>query len=284
MKKVLTIITASLFLLAGTTACKTIQMLDNNSNSQSQATTSQPATKALNALPLDVLNGTWIITEAMGQKTVGDETVHIIFDTASHRIYGNNGCNTFNGSLVIGNNCAIAFADCIATMKACGPDVTDANVMKALAATAFYDTQAHSKDEAHITLLDNTGSAVATLSRQMHDKLNGQWTVIEINGAKVSLEEKPTLIFDMENKSINGNTGCNMINGSITFDASSTLRKVAFKDVASTRKMCEPATMTVEEKLLAALRKTNSFRIINSNCIALYAEPSAIDLIVLKRL
>ena len=280
MKKVSTLLTAVVLILTATTACKTTQTLEKTTP---QATTTQSASVSYTALPLDMLNGKWLITEAMGHKVVGDEAVTILFDTATHRIYGNNGCNTFNGTLVTGKNCSLQFADCITTTKACRPEVTDTHVMNALNSTTHYNTLSHNKNEAKITLLDGKGNVVATLVRLMHDKLNGNWEVIEINGAKVQLEEKPTLIFDTDNMSIHGNSGCNMLNGGIDFDTTSHNRHMALVNVASTRRMCDPASMAVEDKLLSTLGKVNAFRIINDNCIALYAEPSAIDLIVLKR-
>ena len=249
MKKVSTLLTAVVLILTATTACKTTQTLEKTTP---QATTTQSASVSYTALPLDMLNGKWLITEAMGHKVVGDEAVTILFDTATHRIYGNNGCNTFNGTLVTGKNCSLQFADCITTTKACRPEVTDTHVMNALNSTTHYKTLSHNKNEAKITLLDSKGNVVATLVRLMHDKLNGNWEVIEINGG-------------------------------IDFDTTSHNRHMALVNVASTRRMCDPASMAVEDKLLSTLGKVNAFRIINDNCIALYAEPSAIDLIVLKR-
>ncbi|MBQ6939308.1 MAG: META domain-containing protein, partial [Muribaculaceae bacterium] len=58
---------------------------------------------------------------------------------------------------------------------------------------------------------------------------------------------------------------------------------IRFTGVASTRRMCTPAAMEVEDKMLELLNNINAFRILDNNRVALFATPSEHHLIVIKR-
>ena len=49
-------------------------------------------------------------------------------------------------------------------------------------------------------------------------KLEGKWNVVEVKGEKVLEEGLPQMDFNMAEKKLHGNTGCNLFNTTITLD------------------------------------------------------------------
>ena len=271
MKKIQLILAASAALLLGTTACKTSQKVQSSDAQQSTKTeTTHTVNRNYKALSTDLLNGEWIIVSALEKPVVGNEIVNIFFDIDTQRVYGNNGCNTFSGTLSLGKHCSIAFTDCITTLMACHPEITERNVMQALGATTHYNTIKNDNTEISINLLDEQGNVVATLTRQMSQQLNGYWNIIEV-------------VLDLEAGKLTGNSGCNIMNGTINYNATANDNKISFNDIASTRRMCAPDAMEVEDKVLDMLNKIDAFRIINNNKVELYSTTDEKTIIVLQR-
>lgn len=270
-----------IMIMALTTSCKTTRTAE--STQPTTTPTTQETHIHMKALSIEQLRGEWLFTQALGKEVVGDEPVRIIFDTHSHRVFGNNGCNTFNGTLVMGDNCSMEFTNCMSTTMACRPEVTDNNVMQAVNDTRHYNAVEVSNNSIVIELLDGNYQRVALVSRQMREVLNGNWEVVELDGKKVRLEQKPTMIIDIEARKLSGNSGCNIMNGEIEYDNTTLNNGIRFTGVASTRRMCAPAAMEVEDKMLGLLNNIDSFRILDNNRVALYASPSEHNLIVIKR-
>lgn len=281
MKKSQIILAASAALLIGMTSCKTTQATDQQQKSQTETT--QKVNRNYQPLALDRLNGEWIIDQALGKPVVGDGIVNIIFDINSQQVLGNNGCNTFNGTLTLGEDCVISFTNCITTLKACQPKVTERNVMQAIGATTHYNTVKNDNNEIAIQLLDESGNVVANLSRQMLQELGGYWEIIEVNGKKVKHEEMPTIVLDIESGKLTGNSGCNIMNGNIKYESSKNNHSITFDNIASTRRMCAPDAMEVEDAVLDALNKVNSFRITSNKNVQLYSTSSEKISLLLQR-
>ena len=87
--------------------------------------------------------------------------------------------------------------------------------------------------------------------------LDGEWNITEVDGQQVSMDKMPFIGFDVAQKRIYGNSGCNRMMG--TFEADSlkpgTLK---FGPVGSTRMMCPD--MKTEQSVLGALDKVTSYR------------------------
>ncbi len=279
MKRLLLPTMASIILMMGTTSCKTTEKAEMTKHNSTQVT--QVEIKDLHPIDEDLLQGNWIITSAMGNSLISDETAYIIIDAKNHRIYGNNGCNTFNGTLVLGENCSISFTDCITTLMACRPEVTDGNVMQALGRTTYYNTTQHNHNVLIIDLLDSTGSTVATLQRDMREMLNGQWSIVEADGMKIKLDEMPQIVIDIEESKFTGNSGCNIMNGNIVSNDKE--NKINFVGVISTRRMCSPQVMEVEDKILDVINKIKSFSILDNNRVALYGDASQYAIMILEK-
>lgn len=68
-----------------------------------------------------LINTKWKLVELEG-KDVRDSDAFIFFTDENSRVYGNSGCNSFNGSFIVKNELQISFSKMASTMMAC-PDM-----------------------------------------------------------------------------------------------------------------------------------------------------------------
>lgn len=67
--------------------------------------------------------------------------------------------------------------------------------------------------------------------------LNGEWNITEVDGQKITDKKMPFIGFDVAQKRIYGNSGCNRMMG--TFEADSlTPGALSFGPIGSTRMAC----------------------------------------------
>lgn len=89
------------------------------------------------------------------------------------------------------------------------------------------------------------------------NELEGEWNVIELEGKSLSSDNPlPFLSFDLKEKRLSGNTGCNRIIGSLDIDESNS-EMISFPQVGSTRMACPD--MYVEDNLLRLLSSVKYF-------------------------
>ena len=94
----------------------------------------------------------------------------------------------------------------------------------------------------------------ATLS-----SINGEWNIIEINGAAVvpaPNQEFPFIGFDTNTGKVFGNSGCNRMMGS--FDVNAKPGTIDLGAMASTRMACPD--MTLEQNVLSALGQVKKYK------------------------
>lgn len=98
--------------------------------------------------------------------------------------------------------------------------------------------------------------------------LNGTWELNYISGIRIAFDglypdKKPQITFDVDNKKISGNTGCNSFNGKLNMDGN----KINFNDpMAMTRMMCQGAGETT---FLETLKKVNTWSVSEGNTLNL---------------
>ncbi|TYB78924.1 META domain-containing protein [Bizionia myxarmorum] len=97
-------------------------------------------------------------------------------------------------------------------------------------------------------------------------QLNGDYKISMV-GADSSFNEDVTIQFNSDEKTVSGNSGCNLFNGSYTSEGS----KLEFGSLATTRKMCDTEANTLEQNVLKALQNTKSYSI-STNEISFYDE------------
>lgn len=69
-------------------------------------------------------------------------------------------------------------------------------------------------------------------------RLAGEWNIDNVNGQKVTGEERPMLNFDLSQGRLYGNNGCNVINANLVTGPGN---KLQFSDMLSTRMYCADA-------------------------------------------
>jgi len=199
--------------------------------------------------------GEWVVT-AVGTKviTTEDDLPYFTFVPADGKFYGNNGCNTVNGSYKLTPAGMISFSNVLSTMRYC-PDVSydsDINAVfndKNTVATTFKTVG----NEAYLTLSAN-GRQLMTLRRSNMDFLNGQWRVSDINGTAID-DEEANIFFDIYEKKVHGNTGCNFFNGAIMFDPA-VANSISFSGMGVTRMACPKGDQ--ERNMLVALEEAST--------------------------
>jgi putative lipoprotein len=83
----------------------------------------------------------------------------------------------------------------------------------------------------------------AITSREATTDLPGtSWELVELDGADVSGEVPPTLVFD-ESGNVSGTTGCNTFNGEVSIDGSD----LTFGPLAMTRMACVDEDLAAQE-------------------------------------
>jgi len=183
------------------------------------------------------LGGQWTIIKAGDMTIDRDEDMpYIIFEPSTSLFYASNGCNTLNGVYSIDSLNRLSFHNVMSTLRAC-PDVkyeTQINALLSDSPTAIKISDTGS--ESFLDFLNDNGLTIMRLRRGKLQFLNGQWDVESIAGLK-KLEVPASIFFDIAELKLHGNTGCNIVNGSIYLDHRHP-NSVDFSNMATTRMAC----------------------------------------------
>ena len=227
--------------------------------------------------PATQIAGEWTMLTIDNKKISALKRPFITFDFAEKRFYGNNGCNIVNGTFSCDSS-SIVFDNMISTRMACDNETPEHVVMKVF------------NDVASVKLFEKNGirylhfvnkkmHTLAVFKEQNLNFMNGAWTVEEINGQHVT-DENVKLVIDLDQLKLHGNSGCNIINGTIYIDYMKDWG-VQFQQLISTMKMCE--NIKTETALRVSLEVTETCKKINDSKIALYDNKGQC-VAVLKRL
>ena len=228
------------------------------------ANVDQPMREITITNPAQQLYGEWDIMTMRKKKVYTMERAYLYLDFAGgNKVYGNNGCNTINGTFQLKGN-EIMFSDFISTERSCHNVTNEKTIMHSLADVRRY-TLTTQYNAQYLNLMNAKGNVVLVLKRHNLDAMNGAWLVKEINSENVS-EQNMRLVIDAVEKTIHGDTGCNIINGIITLDHTKDMA-IQFEDLHSSQYDCE--AIELETSLLLALERTESCKRINQNEMAL---------------
>lgn len=101
----------------------------------------------------------------------------------------------------------------------------------------------------------NSGKNMLSLSA-----LDGEWNITEVEGQKITAAKLPFIGFDVAQKRIYGNSGCNRMMG--TFEADSLKPgMLKFGQIGSTRMMCPD--MKTEQMVLGVMDKVASYQTVS---------------------
>lgn len=213
-----------------------------------------------------ILKGDWAIESVNGKSAVGEKAPFIRFAPTEKMIYGNNGCNVINGSYKYNPaDSTISFSNIASTMMLCHKDgLTDYEINAALDATKYYSLEIKDNDFT-LYFLNSSKKVVMSLMHQNFQFLNGTWLVTKINSTPVD-EPDMKLVIDVDEGKIHGNTGCNILNGSMEIDMEKG-NSISFSGIATTRMACPPGNHQTE--LLVALEEASTAKPLSKNAVVL---------------
>ena len=247
--------------------------------SSAQAGGPKDATKAQPATTHD-LSGEWLMVQVGANTLDRDEDMpYIIFDK-SGRFYANDGCNTVNGNWSLGADDRFTFKALMMTRRYC-PDQdiqhTIATVLNE--GTPVQATFSEVGTESYIDLAGSSGKTVVRLRRANIDFLNGEWEIVAVNGTSINQEAPADIFFDIAERKVHGNTGCNYFNGEIYLDHRQS-NAIDLSKMGVTRMAC-PYTEQ-ETALMVALEETTTARSGGKNTAMLLSADGR-ELVMLRR-
>lgn len=210
------------------------------------------------------LEGEWTMITVRNKEVNTRDRAFIYFNFKDSIFYGNNGCNVINGSIHTQGANKIELGNIITTMMECHNATSERTVMKALNDVASYKISEENGIR-RLTLMNSKGHNLIYLKNQDINFLNGAWTVSSIDNESVTYRNV-RIVIDVQEMKIHGNTGCNIINGSLYIDPYKDWG-VEFQELISTCKWCPD--INIETALLVALEETQFCKKLGSGEIAL---------------
>lgn len=239
-----------------------------------------------NAASLPSLGGEWNIIEINGTAVVpapGQQFPYIGFDTETGKVFGNSGCNRMMGSFDVNAKPGTIDLSALGSTRMACPDMSvENNVLSALAKVKKYK----SLGAGNIALCSSSNRPLIVLQKKASatdlSVLNGKWMISEAEGAAVpsGMEKQPFIEFNVAEKSLHGNAGCNIINGSFQVNAENP-SSISFPQVISTMMACPD--MEVESRILKALNSVRSFGQLAGGGIGFYDADNTLVMVLTKQ-
>lgn len=231
---------------------------DTTTNDTTEISCSDEALAALQTMNTELarsLGGEWTIFQ-VGTTTIDrdEDMPYIIFEPSTGRFYANNGCNTLNGFYSVADD-KLQFANVMSTLRLC-PDVPyESAINQAISElNPVGFTISEGGSESFLDVLGNDGKSIMRMRRGNLQFLNGYWEVKSITGLH-KLEAPANVFFDLSELRLNGDTGCNIVNGNIYLDHRRP-NAVDFSNMMTTRMACPFDKQ--QTAMLVALEQTAS--------------------------
>lgn len=215
------------------------------------------------------LAGEWSVVTVGGEQVPGGASPYIGLDMDGKRLYGNAGCNRMMGSVDTDakHPGKIHFRE-VATTRMMGPYMDmERKVLDALEKAERYEETPEG-----LSLTDGNGRVLMTLEKRKAldftvGDLDGEWVITAIYGAEPGpMENIPFLAFDVQEKRVHGNAGCNVINGGFVQEEGKAA-SLKFPQLLSTMMACPD--MDTERQVLDALNKVAAFGLKEDGAVAL---------------
>lgn len=239
-----------------------------------------------NAATLSSIGGEWNIIEINGTAVVpapGQPFPYIGFDTETGKVYGNSGCNRMMGSFDVNAKPGTIDLGTLASTRMACPDMTvENNVLSALGKVKKYKKLGSE----NIALCGSSNRPILVLQKKEAaadlSALGGKWMIAEAGGTSVpsGMENQPFLEFNVAEKSVHGNAGCNIINGAFRVNQENP-SSISFPQLISTMMACPD--MEVEGRILKALNAVQSFGQLAGGGIGLYDGDNTLVMVLVKQ-
>lgn len=239
-----------------------------------------------NAASISSIGGEWNIIEVNGTAVVpapGQEFPYIGFDTKDGKVYGNSGCNRMMGSFDVNAKPGTIDLGALASTRMMCPDMTvENNVLAALSKVKKYKRLGAE----NIALCGSSNRPIVVLQKKEAvaklSDLNGKWMIGEVYGQAIpeGMEKQPFLEFNVSEKRLHGNAGCNLINGGFEISDENP-SAISFPQLVSTMMACPD--MEVEGQVLKALNSVQSFGQLAGGGIGMYDADNNLVLLLVKK-
>lgn len=224
-----------------------------------------------------LLNGEWIIWEVRGENIKGDERPYINFSVSEGRFYGSNGCNIINGDFRIEKDKHIILENLLSTQRYCPEAQHEVAINSALGEVSTYMIE-RKGNEYYLGFVSKDNTRLLTLRKHNMDYLNGAWRIVSVNGKKCD-DESVQLMIDIPELRIHGNTGCNILNGTLYIDPDKE-DAIQFQQIVTTRMACEDIQR--ETAFLIALEEVDVCHKGKDNTAIMYDKDGNVVLILKK--
>ena len=112
--------------------------------------------------------------------------------------------------------------------------------------------------------------------------LEGKWIISEAAGEAIpdGMEKQPFIEYNIAEKRLHGNAGCNLINGAFQVDDENP-SAISFPQVISTMMACPD--MEVEGKVMKAINEVKSFDVLSGGGIGFYSADGTLVMVLVKK-
>lgn len=209
------------------------------------------------------LNGEWNVVAVNGQQVENQKMAPFFgLDMEGMRLSGSMSCNRLLGTIVTDSLHPekISFDNVGSTRRMC-PDMK----LEQQISEAIEKVQAYEVSEGGVNLLGADGAVLFSLVKREAattagvEALAGKWIMKTVKDVKVSeMESAPFLEFNVAEKKVSGNCGCNIVNGQLV-QKEGVANSLKFDQMATTRMACPD--MDAESAILKLLNEVTSFEI-----------------------
>lgn len=221
----------------------------------------QAPTVAPSDVPGILDSGEWTIVTAQGRNVASadeDAPLSLSFKldaTGAGTLYCYTGCNYLNGDVQFSPTTSTVEprGSFLSTMVACDPEATATEQAIVQAVNFMRSYRLDRSDGAYfLYLYDSDGNKVLGARRWDSGMLDGAWEVTAIGTTEVPEAADVQLVLDQQLERVHGNTGCNILNGTLRQSAT-VPGGIEFSNLAVTRRGCPQAQAAIEQALLVAL-------------------------------
>lgn len=215
--------------------------------------------------------GSWIL------KNINDKAIENIkniptlnIDLEGKRIFGNSGCNNYNGGIFDFSANAIHFTPIVSTRMACINDNVEHQYFQQLDSVFSYQLKGNiltfynTEGKKVLSFIQKT-TPVAVAKQTANNRLHNIWAAVKVDGAIVNkMIKTPTLELNLTQNKMMGFNGCNTFSGNIN-KANET--ELSFTDIATTEMLC--AKMDIPNKFSQKLLEVTSYKFVDNKLILL---------------
>ena len=186
----------------------------------------------------------------------------LTFDLQEMKVFGNGGCNDFNGTISKVALKSLTLGNLLNTLKICDENNVEDTFFNALNKIAFYTIE-----NKKLNLFDDQNKLLLTFKpfekTQNKIRIHDIWAVIRVEGYPINrMVTVPRLEINTQDMKMMGNDGCNEYFSSIK---ELTDTKITIENIGSTRKICQE--MEFPERYKNALKSIATYSFINDKLI-----------------